>query len=86
MPDPTTLRVRANAAIRVRHGNAPGYLGQRCTNDKADTWEPAGVVECPNDREHRMSVKAGDLFAADAETAAVCGVKFTAAIAATEKS
>lgn len=87
MPEPESLRVRANPAVRVSVIESPAcrYVGQVCTDSAADAWEARGEADVPNRREYRDAVRDGDLIAANEATAAACGVKFTTAPSAAKE-
>lgn len=81
----TTLRVRARGAALVHNLEAVNasprrFIGREWViEDGRHGTRPHGeTVEVPNRAEYRACVREGSLWAADAETAAECGVAFDA--------
>lgn len=82
------LKVKAVGEALVQdYGALPQvrrYIGRKYDASLGDGEETKGgwllldeVVEVPNTHEYRHEVKLGNLQAADAQTASVCGVTFT---------
>lgn len=76
-----TMRVIAHDQTRVTDQAAPWrYIGRVCTDAEGDVWPSTGLpveVPAPPARFSDYYVRAvrdGDLLAADADTARVCGV------------
>lgn len=80
---PKTLRVRARGAALVENFETMGVSPRRFVG-REWTWvdgfaalkPTADAVEVPFRAEYMLAVKQGDLWAADAVTAAACGVPF----------
>lgn len=80
---PNTLRVRARGQALVHRLEAMNtsprdFIGRDwCVVDGKHGLAPRNEdTEIPNRSEYRTAVKEGSLWAADAETAKECGVKF----------
>lgn len=82
--DSKTLRVRARGealvhCLEAMNASQRRYIGRKWVEVSPNTWSPVATeetVEVPNIAEYRACVADGTLWAADAETAAVCGVSF----------